>query len=185
MEAEGRKSVGSLPKVIRPATVGLSTPFSSLKVTRVLRSRSSQGIVGERPKNRFKAVAVEVVDGRHEHGLVVEHVLAAPFLEQPGQFGRREVALRGTDAHVVASTRRPVDVEPARNLGQEHMPVVSGRVGKQDLAQDRSNRRLAIVRGDVDDPALDRVDARRRNPRHGAGIRDPEEIRRRPRRSRT
>ena len=31
------------------------------------------------------------------------------------------------------------------------------------------------MRGDVDDPALDRVDARRRNPRHGAGIRNPEE----------
>lgn len=43
------------------------------------------------------------------------------------------------------------------------------------LAQDRSNRRLAVVGGDVGDLALDRVEARWRNAGGGAGIVDPEE----------
>ena len=46
----GRNSVGSVPKVSRPAMVGQSTPPSSRSVTRVLRRRSSQGMAGERPK---------------------------------------------------------------------------------------------------------------------------------------
>ena len=178
MEAEGRNSVGSVPKVEQAGDGGAVDAVLVPERHPRVAEQVEPGDRRRASEERFEAVAVEAVDGCRQHGLFVEHVLATPFLEQPGQLGRRKVARRGTDAHVVASARRPVDVEPARNLGQEHRSVVSARVGKQDLAQDRSNRRLAIVRGDVDDPALDRVDPRRRNPRHGAGIRNPEERRR-------
>ena len=120
-------------------------------------------------------MAVQVVDGGREHGLLVEHVLAAPLPEQAGELGGREVAFRGADADVVAPLGRTVHEEPARHLGENHVPFAAVRCGEQGLAQHRSNRRLAVVGGDVGDPALDGVEARRRNAGDGAGIVDPEE----------
>ena len=55
------------------------------------------------------------------------------------------------------------------------MSFFAGGRREDDLAQNRSNRRLAVVRGDVDDPVLDRVEALRRDAGHGAGIVDAEE----------
>ena len=66
-------------------------------------------------------------------------------------------------------------IDAARYLGQKHVPFLAGGRREEDLAQNRSNRRLAVVRGDVGDPALDRVEARRRDAGHGAGIVDAEE----------
>lgn len=66
-------------------------------------------------------------------------------------------------------------VEAPRNVGQEHVAFVAGGGREQDLAENRANGRLAVVRGDVDDPALDRVEALRRNPVHGAGVIHSEE----------
>ena len=115
-------------------------------------------------------MAVEVVDGGGQDGLLVEHVFASALLEQAGELGGREVAPGGADAQVVAPAGRAVHVDAARYLGQKHMPFVAGGRREEDLAQNRSNRRLAVVRGDVGDPALDRVEARRRDAGHGAGI---------------
>jgi len=63
-----------------------------------------------------------------------------------------------------------VHVDAARYLGQKHVPFLAGGRREEDLAQNRSNRRLTVVRGDVGDPALDCVQARRRDAGHGAGI---------------
>ena len=71
---------------------------------------------------------------------------------------------------VVAPAARAVHVEAARYLGQKHVPFLAGGRREEDPAQNRSNRRLTVVRGDVGDPALDRVEARRRDAGHGAGI---------------
>ena len=49
-------------------------------------------MVGERPKKGLESVAVEVVDGGGEDGLLVEHVFASALLEQAGELRGREVA---------------------------------------------------------------------------------------------
>ena len=52
------------------------------------------------------------------------------------------------------------------------MPVRAGGVREQILAQNRSDRRVAVVRGEVDDPVFDHIQALDRNPAHGAGVVD-------------
>ena len=99
-------------------------------------------------------------------GLLVEHVLASALLEQPGE-------LRGRV--IIAPTRRAVYIEAARNLGEQYVPFAAARGREKDLAENRANGRLAVVRGDVDGPALYHVEALRWNPLDGAGILHPEE----------
>ena len=126
-------------------------------------------------KEGFEAVLVEVGDGRGEHGLFVEDVLTASLLEESGEFRGREVALRGTDPLVIAPARRAVHVEAAGNFRQEQVFVLSIVTGKHLLADDRPNRRFAVVRSDVENPVLDGIDLRGRNPLHNARVIDAEQ----------
>jgi len=55
---------------------------------------------GRASEEGLESVAVEVVDGGGQDGLLVEHVFASALLEQAGELRGREVALRGADAQV-------------------------------------------------------------------------------------
>ena len=94
------------------------------------------------PEERLESVAVEVVHGGGRHGLLVEHVLPTPLLEQPGQLWSREITLGGPGPRVVAPVpaRRSVHVQPPGNHQQQD-PVGDASVARQQrLADDRPDR---------------------------------------------
>ena len=66
---------------------------------------------GRRPlEERLESIAVEVLHGGGEHRLLVEHVLAASLLEEPGEFRRRKIPLGGPDPRIVAPTEYSVHI---------------------------------------------------------------------------
>ena len=143
---------------------------------------SSSGMVfwdGRRAaEERFQPVAIEVVDGGAGDGLRGEHVLGSAPLGTGGRVPgvrRCEVASGGADAQVVAPAGHGVEVEGARYPRRKHVSLLAGGRREKDLAQNRSNRRVAAVRGDGGDPVLDRVEGLRRDAGHSAEIVDAEE----------
>ena len=140
MEPEGRNPDGSVPKTSRPATVARSTPSSSRYVTRVFRSRSSQGMVGDLPKNASSRWRLRPSTVAGEDGLFVEHVLAAPLLEEPGELRGREVPLGGPEPCIVPPPGGAMHVQSARNLHQKNTLVAPAIARKQCLADDWPDR---------------------------------------------
>ena len=131
---------------------------------------------GRRPsEERLESIAVEVLHGGGEHGLLVEHVLSSSLLEQPGELRWREVTLGGPDARVVTTTRGSVHVQAARYLRQQNAVFAFLVIRQECLADDRPNRRIAVVGRDVENPMFDRIPLRRGDSVHRAGIIDSEE----------
>ena len=141
----------------------------------MLRSRSSQGIVGDRAEERLESIAVEVVHGGGRHRLLVEYVLAAPLLEQSGKFRRHQVSFGGPDSYVVAPTRGSVHVQSPGNHRHQDPVIDTAVTREQHLADDRSDRRVAVVGCDVEKPVLCRIQTLVRNPAHPARIIDTKE----------
>ena len=131
---------------------------------------------GRRPtEERLESIAAEVVHGSGRHGLLVEHVLAAPLLEQPGELWRREIALGGSDPRVVAPTRGSVHVQSSGHHHQQDPNIDASVTRQQHLADHWSDRRLAVVGRDVEKPVFGCIQAFRWNSEHPTRVIDAEE----------
>ena len=127
------------------------------------------------PEERLESIAVKVPHGGGMHRLFVEHVLAAPLLEKPGKLRRREVPLGGPDPYVVTTTRCSVHIQSAWHLRQQNTVIAFFVVRQECLADDRANRRIAVVGRDIEKPVLDRIPFLRGNPARRARVIDTEE----------
>ena len=131
---------------------------------------------GRRPtEERFESIAVEVFHGGSRHGLLVENVLTAALLKQPGKFRGRQVSFGGSDSCVVTPTRGSVHIQSSGNHHQQN-PIVDASVTReQRLADDRSDGRFAVVGRDVEKPVLGCIQALRRNPAYPTRVIDAKE----------
>ena len=118
----------------------------------------------------LKPVPVELACFGCEYRLLVEDVATAAVLEEAREFRGVEIALRGPDPQVIAPAGRPVDVNPSRHAGEQHMKVLAGGAAQNFVAQPRSNRRYAVVRGHVDKPGLHLPDPISRKSRNLSGV---------------
>ena len=66
-------------------------------------------------------------------------------------------------------------IQAARHLRQQNTVIAFFVVRQECLADDRTNRRIAVVGRDIEKPVLDRIQSPRWNPARGARVIDTEE----------
>ena len=102
-----------------------------------------------------RLTVARILDGWGDPGQVPERVRARIMVPVPGVELPR---FRGHEPRVVTPSGRAMHVQSTRNLRHENTPIVSTVTREQCLAEDRSNRRIAVVGGDVEHPVFDRID---------------------------
>ncbi len=130
-----------------------------------------------RTEDRAETCLVKILPHCSWNWLLIEDECSTALLKQSRQLGWREIELRRPDPHIVASTARAVDIEPAADLDHQHEPVRTVGPREQFLTDDRADRRITVVSHHVHYPLLDVSYTRFQEPAYDTRVIHPEEDR--------